>query len=77
MAEKIGKDVGSVAKSVEWLRSKNLVEVHEIIKHRIELGEEGREYAYSKLPERKLVDLLKESGGSMRMEDVNKILGER
>ncbi|MEM2773722.1 MAG: phenylalanine--tRNA ligase subunit alpha [Nitrososphaerota archaeon] len=77
VAEKIGKDVGSVAKSVEWLRSKNLVEVHEIIKHRIELGEEGREYAYSKLPERKLVDLLKESGGSMRMEDVNKILGER
>ncbi|RLG05049.1 MAG: phenylalanine--tRNA ligase subunit alpha [Thaumarchaeota archaeon] len=73
----IGRDVGAVAKAALWLSSKNLVSVEEIEEKLIGLGEEGRVYAESGLPERRLVEELRSAGGRMRLSDLKEKLGEK
>ena len=63
VASLIGRDVGSVAKAALWLSSKGLVSVEKLEKRIVRLGEEGRVYAEQGLPERRLIEELKSSGG--------------
>ena len=77
VAERIGRDVGSVAKAALWLKSKGLVEVEEKVRRRASLGDEGREYASEGLPERRLVNLLKSRGGEAPLNEAKAALGDR
>jgi hypothetical protein len=65
-----GLEEGAVAKAAQWLVSKNLVRVEEnIIDKKLSLDNEGRIYAEKGLPERRLVDFLREDrrrGGAGR-----------
>ncbi len=71
LASKIGVNVGAVAKAAEWLLSKGLAERREVeTKHIAILGPEGREYAEKGLPERRLVEALREIGGETGLKDL-------
>ncbi len=76
-ARRIGRDVGSVAKAALWLKGKGLVEVEERVRRRLSLGDEGREYASGGLPERRLINLLKDRGGEIGLNDARDALGRR
>jgi len=77
VASLIGRDVGSVAKAALWLSSKGLVSVEKLEKRIVRLGEEGRVYAEQGLPERRLIEELKSSGGRAELNALKRKLGER
>ncbi|MFZ8908747.1 MAG: phenylalanine--tRNA ligase subunit alpha [Nitrosopumilaceae archaeon] len=62
-----------VRRGIEWLRLKELAIVNETQNINFSLGKNGLEAFKSGLPERKLVDLVKES--SMKISDLQKQLG--
>lgn len=55
-----GLTVDQVRRGVEWLKFKNLILINESSKSRIQLGPEGIQASVSGLPERKLVNAIKE-----------------
>lgn len=65
IAEKTGLDRGAVAKAAKWLSQKDLVVMEERLGDRYaSLGPEGEVYALHGLPERRLVEVLRELGGA-------------
>lgn len=76
IAARIGANVGAVAKAAEWLASKNLVEKRPLeTKHIAALGPEGRAYCEDSLPERRLIETLREMGGSSDLKTLAKATG--
>ncbi|MFB5646859.1 MAG: phenylalanine--tRNA ligase subunit alpha [Candidatus Nitrosomaritimum yanchengensis] len=75
--EKIGEltqlSPDQVRRGIEWLRLKELAIVNESQNITFSLGKNGLEALESGLPERKLVDLIKD--GSMKISDLQKQLG--
>ncbi|MEJ2260753.1 MAG: phenylalanine--tRNA ligase subunit alpha [Nitrosopumilaceae archaeon] len=75
--EKIGEltqlSPDQVRRGIEWLRLKDLAIVNESQNITLSLGKNGLEAFESGLPERKLVDLIKD--GSMKISDLQKQLG--
>ena len=75
--EKIGEltqlSPDQVRRGIEWLRLKELAIVNESQNITFSLGKNGLEAFESGLPERKLVDLIKD--GSMKISDLQKQLG--
>ena len=75
--EKIGEltqlSPDQVRRGIEWLRLKDLAIVNESQNITFSLGKNGLEAFESGLPERKLVDLIKD--GSMKISDLQKQLG--
>ncbi|RLF99199.1 MAG: phenylalanine--tRNA ligase subunit alpha, partial [Thaumarchaeota archaeon] len=76
LAKVVGRDIGSVAKAAQWLSSKGLAEVEERIETWVKLGPEGEIYAERGLPERKLIEALKELGGLAELKELKSKLGE-
>ncbi|MEN2974861.1 MAG: phenylalanine--tRNA ligase subunit alpha [Candidatus Caldarchaeales archaeon] len=76
-AKMLGRDIGTIGKTVQWLKEKNLVEVIEESTHVIKLGPEGEEYLAKGLPERNIVQQLSELGGSAKIDELRRRLGER
>ena len=75
--EKIGEltqlSPDQVRRGIEWLRLKELATVNESQNITYSLGKNGIEALESGLPERKLIDLIKD--GSMKISDLQKQLG--
>ena len=53
-----------------------MVEVEEKVEKRVKLGAEGKIYAKEGLPERRLIKVLKELGGSAELKELKSRLGE-
>ncbi|MCL7382981.1 MAG: phenylalanine--tRNA ligase subunit alpha [Thaumarchaeota archaeon] len=75
-ANLLNRDVGTVAKTVQWLREKELLEVETRTIHFVSLGPEGEAYSLEGLPERRLVDRLSDLGGVVNIEELRKSLEE-
>ena len=65
-----------MAKAALWLSGKGLVEVEEKVRRTARLGEEGRLYSLKGLPERRLLNLLREAGGELALREAAERLGE-
>lgn len=72
----LGRDVGTIAKTVQWLKEKNLVDVEVETIHLVSLGPEGEVYSSRGLPERLLINQLSNIGGAARLDELKKNLGE-
>jgi len=66
-----------VAKAALWLSTKGLAEVEERVRRKARLGEEGKLYAAEGLPERRLLNLLRDAGGSMKLKEAAERLGAK
>ncbi|MEM3742372.1 MAG: phenylalanine--tRNA ligase subunit alpha [Nitrososphaerota archaeon] len=75
-ANLLNRDVGTIAKTVQWLKEKNLVEVEVRTSNLVSLGSEGQIYSADGLPERRLIEMLSEAGGVARIDELKKSLGE-
>ncbi len=62
ISKESGLDLSSVNRAIQWLSLKGLVDVEEKIVEIVSLGEEGKIYSKEGLPERKVLNLLKERG---------------
>ncbi|MDG6999791.1 MAG: phenylalanine--tRNA ligase subunit alpha [Nitrososphaerota archaeon] len=71
-ARESGLTIDQVRRGVEWLKAKKLIEVRETEIQSYSLGKNGVVAVERGLPERKLVNLLKASGGSAKMSDVSR-----
>ncbi|HXG08047.1 MAG TPA: phenylalanine--tRNA ligase subunit alpha [Nitrososphaera sp.] len=80
LATTTGLSVDQVRRGIEWLKFKNLVSVSETFQSTLLLGSEGKEAVVKGLPERRLVDAIKEgkstieevlASGVLRNEEVN------
>jgi phenylalanyl-tRNA synthetase alpha chain len=63
-----GLDINQVMRSLDWLSSKGLVEIHETVEEYIQLGGEGLEYEAKGLPERRVAEKLKK--GNMSIDEL-------
>lgn len=76
--EELVKDTGlkqaSVSHACAWLSSKDLLKIHEKTEERIKLGKEGKEYLEKGLPERWVLEEVKDEERSIS--NLNKKLGE-
>jgi len=70
-----GLSIDQLRRGIEWLRSKQLISVQESDLQLFSLGEEGKVMVKQGLPERRLVDLVKKSGGSEIIRAASKHLG--
>lgn len=77
LVRRTGLSESAVNRAVYWLVRKGMVEVLEERDALVELGEEGRQYLREGLPERRAVELLRERGGRMSVEELERCLGER
>ncbi len=68
----ISKDEGAVAKASLWLKEKGLIEVKETSIKMAKLGPTGIEYLKIGLPERRLVNVLKNAEGCMSVSELEK-----
>lgn len=59
-----------VMNAASWLRSKGYLKIHEERIEWFELGDEGKGYISSQLPETKLIKLLESSKGKVAMKDI-------
>ncbi|MHC1590817.1 MAG: phenylalanine--tRNA ligase subunit alpha [Candidatus Helarchaeales archaeon] len=73
IAQKTGLDKGQVISSKSWLITKKLIKVTEKRRSEYELTDEGRIFARNRLPERQLLELLKDSEGIPLIELKDKI----
>ncbi|MCS7125968.1 MAG: phenylalanine--tRNA ligase subunit alpha [Aigarchaeota archaeon] len=76
-AKMLNRDVGSVAKTVQWLKEKNMIEIFEESKHLLKLGPEGEEYVIEGLPERNIVQRLLEAGGAVEIDELKEKMREK
>ncbi|NOZ82316.1 MAG: phenylalanine--tRNA ligase subunit alpha [Euryarchaeota archaeon] len=77
LVERTGLSESAVNRAVYWLVRKGLVRVQEETDALVELGEEGRQYLAEGLPERRAVELLRQSGGRMSVGELGRRLGEQ
>lgn len=75
-ADLLNRDVGTIAKTVQWLREKDLVEVEVRTMNLVSLGPEGEIYSIDGLPERRLVNKLAELGGIASIDELRKKFDE-
>jgi len=61
ISEKSNLDLDAVMRSASWLSTKNLVKIERKLEREISLDAEGKIYAKSGLPERKIIDLIHDS----------------
>ena len=61
-----GMNQGAVNKTIAWLEEKGLIQKTETIKERYELDEEGKRYLENGLPERKLIEEIKNKPASIK-----------
>ncbi|MCV0373331.1 MAG: phenylalanine--tRNA ligase subunit alpha [Nitrosarchaeum sp.] len=73
LEETTGLSSDQVRRGVEWLRLKDLASVAESTTHMYSLGKNGLEAFEKGLPERRLIDLLKD--GPKKLQDLQKDLG--
>jgi len=70
-----GLSIDQLRRGIEWLRSKQLISVQESDVQLFSLGEEGKLALKRGLPERRLVEIVKKSGGSEEITTASKHLG--
>jgi phenylalanyl-tRNA synthetase alpha chain len=68
--------IDQLRRGIEWLRSKQLISVQESDVQLFSLGEEGKVALKEGLPERRLVEIVKKSGGSEEIRAASKHLGD-
>ena len=61
ISNKTGLDADAVMRASSWLSTKNLVKIERVFADEISLDSEGKAYAKSGLPERKIIDLIGDS----------------
>ncbi len=76
MAEKAGLSLDQARRAVEWLKSKNVLEVDESTTIFYSLGSQGKETMKLGLPERKIVNILKDKKGKAKTSVLAALLGE-
>lgn len=57
-----GKKEVEVMRAIQWLQNKNIINIKVDLKEIVSLGELGKQYLNTKLPERRLLDELKNKG---------------
>ncbi|RLI94477.1 MAG: phenylalanine--tRNA ligase subunit alpha [Candidatus Altiarchaeales archaeon] len=62
IARKTNLEIGAVMRALSWLSTKNLVEIEEKIEEEISLGDEGKVYAETGLPERRILNMIGDRG---------------
>lgn len=75
-ASLLNRDVGTVAKTVQWLKEKELVEVEAKTIHFVSLGPEGETYSFEGLPEKRLINLLSDLGGLTNIDELRRNFAE-
>lgn len=75
LAKNSGLSLDQVRRGIQWLKSKNLIEVSEQEKTIIHLGPEGQSALTRGLPERKLVNILEGTGGRSDLRTLSDQLG--
>ncbi|OQX21997.1 MAG: hypothetical protein BWK75_01895 [Candidatus Altiarchaeales archaeon A3] len=77
ISEGANLNIDAVARTIDWLKTKNLVIVSENIQDYVFLNDEGKEYLNNGLPERKILNLVRSKGISeISMEDLKKNIDE-
>jgi phenylalanyl-tRNA synthetase alpha chain len=80
LATSTGLSIDQIRRGIEWLKFKNLISIEESSTHRVFLAPEGMEAAKKGLPERRLVNSLKEgnvtisevlASGAIKNEEIN------
>ncbi len=75
-ANLLNRDVGTVAKTAQWLKEKDLAEVEAKTIHFISLGLEGEIYSFEGLPEKRLINLLSDLGGLTNIDELRRNFNE-
>lgn len=70
------KELVEVMNAASWLQSKGLVDLRETVVSTVALDKEGEMYVEEGFPERRVLDLLARSDGSIPMDKVNEDLGK-
>jgi phenylalanyl-tRNA synthetase alpha chain len=76
LAKRSGLAIDQVRRGIEWLKAKNLISVEESENETLSLGEYGLRAIEVGLPERRLVNSVKKSGGTEQIGKVSKELGD-
>lgn len=77
ISEKGNLNIDAVARGIDWLKTKNLVDVEEKIRNYIFLNDEGKKYVKQGLPERQIMNLIKEKKISeIRMNELKELINE-
>ena len=69
LIESTGLPEASINRASTWLASKELIDIKENVKERIELDFEGKDYLANGFPERRVLELLKESRTIAELDD--------
>lgn len=78
IAKKVNTDITGVGRVINWLKTKNLVNVNEKIYKEISLNDEGKIYKEKGLPERQIINFLKENNiKEISINDLKKISEEK
>jgi len=72
VAIKADMTLDQARRAIEWLRSKNMVEVKTTTRYIIEIAEEGKRAIEHGLPERRLVEVLKKLGKEVKLDELSK-----
>ncbi len=77
ISERANLNIDTVARTIDWLKTKNLVNVEEKVQKFVFLNDEGKDYLNSGLPERQILNLIKAKNISeIGLDDLNKIINE-
>src|SRR5271165_1089305 len=71
-----GLAIDQLRRGIEWLRSKELISVEESDVQLYTLGKEGKAAIKEGLPERRLLELVKKSGGSEEISKASRLMGK-
>lgn len=72
IASRANMNIDQARRAVEWLRSKNMINVEEKIHHKIEILDEGKKAVEKGLPERRLIEILKRLNGEAKLDELSK-----
>jgi phenylalanyl-tRNA synthetase alpha chain len=85
LAASTGLSLDQIRRGIEWLKFKNLISIEESSTQRVFMASEGMEAAKKGLPERRLVDSLKEgkftisevlASGAIKNEEINAAIAD-
>lgn len=77
ISERADLDINAVARTIDWLKTKNLVNVEKKVNKFAFLNEEGKEYLNVGLPERQILNLMKSKDISeITIDDLKNIINE-
>ena len=77
LAERLGVDRSRLEALVRLLASKGVIGVEDRVREDLVVTEEGLAYLRGRFPEEELVELLRERGGSVSVEEARRLLGKR